>query len=520
MSNRELYSGLTGTILALRYRLVRLVKAGGMGAVYEAEDTKLGRRVAVKVLSAQLADKPDIVRRFFREAKAPSFAQHPNIVSYLDFDQIADGPAYLVMEYLQGDDLERVLKRRGPLPWTELAPLMLQACRALAASHAAGIIHRDIKPSNFVLLDRSISSEPHVKLIDFGIAKFTEDSRLHSETEVTRQLMGSDRFIAPEMYAWVPANPRTDIYALGVTIFRLLTGKYPESDGYELDPPSRLRPGMDVPPAADAIVMRAAHVNPYARFESVAELEAAIAATLRDPTQVVPDGPAVAPPATEELSPSAAEGSDDPATARSIAPGQPPPREPASVTVMQPSVRIWPYVVATAVLSASIAIGAFFVYLRSARPDYEAAAMVPSTRVESRPPAVAETVEAPSVAEVPPSVATPPTTEPTEADSPDETPAPAPVADPEPSPPPLDKRAARALLAEQLAQVKRCARRDNLFPGMEIKVSVSIDAGGTPKVTVLRAGDTAHAQCIRQHFATLRFPTSARGGSLTHSYRL
>lgn len=529
-------SALTGTLLAGRYNLVRMVKSGGMGSVYEAEDIKLGSRVAVKVLSPEMAAKPDMVRRFFREAKAPSFAQHPNIVAYLDFDQIVDGPAYLVMEFLQGDDLERVLKRRGPLPWSELAPLMLQACRALSSAHDAGIIHRDIKPSNFVLLDHAVASEPHVKLIDFGIAKFTENSRLHSHTEVTRQLMGSDRFIAPEMYAWVPANPRTDIYALGVTMFRLLTGKYPESEGYELDPPSLLCPESAIPPAADAIVLRATHVNPYARFETIAELAAAIAATqgpqaASTPTTDLPTAPAL-PADIATPAPELATATLEREPTVPVPPRTPPAalrqHDPPSVTVVQPKPRLWPALLATAAVSSLLALAGFFLYLQTTTPDERVPGPAISEQPDTRPqPGLVQDVpESPqgkaetwlvrkdpsgmtSSMKVPYDL---PTTETVQNDTP---------AAPAPAPPPLDLKAANALLLQQASAVRRCAQRDNLLKGMSVPVQVKIAADGTARVTLARLDGEAHAGCIRQHFKkNVQFPASERGGTIKHTFQI
>lgn len=506
--------GLTGTILALRYRLIRLVKEGGMGAVYEAEDTKLGRRVAVKVLSPQFTQQPDMVRRFFREAKAPSFAQHPNIVEYLDFDQIAGGVAYLVMEYLQGDDLERVLKRRGPLPWPELAQLMLQSCRALVASHAAGIIHRDIKPSNFILLDRTFDTDtPLIKLIDFGIAKFTEDSRLHSHTEVTQHLMGSQRFIAPEMYAMVPANPRTDIYALGVTMFRLLTGRYPEaSGGYDMTPPSAVRPDAEIPPEADALILRAIHVNPYARFETMAEVEQEIAALLRRPAGSGEPAPVLL-------------TTVDAAGQRSTGPlpviGA---REPSSATVALRRPPVWPYVASTAVLTAIVAGLIVLLMLPPSPPPSESrpsANLIPSPAAHTPPPTIRsdDRVEAPPAA---PQDSTPPENEPTAAS---ET---IPSATPQSTPPPaatealapLDKNVVHARMRTLASKISECGKASNMFGGMSLQVEVRVRPDGKTQATLKQSGVHRTLQtCVDRVIESQQFAPSA-GARVVHSFKI
>lgn len=481
-----------------------------MGAVYEAEDTKLGRRVAVKVLSPQFTQQPDMVRRFFREAKAPSFAQHPNIVEYLDFDQIVGGVAYLVMEYLQGDDLERVLKRRGPLPWPELAQLMLQSCRALVASHAAGIIHRDIKPSNFILIDRAFDNDkPVIKLIDFGIAKFTEDSRLHSHTEVTQHLMGSQRFIAPEMYAMVPANPRTDIYALGVTMFRLLTGRYPEaSGGYDMIPPSAVCPNAEIPPEADALILRATHVNPYARFETMAEVEQELAALLRRPAPSGEPAPALL-------------AAIDAATQRGTGPlpviGA---RESSSATVALRRPPVWPYVATTAVLTAIVAalIVVFMSppssLLSESRPSAEpvasltAATPQPVVRSDDR-------VEAPPAA---PQASPPPDKEPT-TESETTPPVTLPPAAAK-SLAPLEKSVVHARMRTLATRISECGKASSMFGGMSLQVEVRVRPDGKTQATLKQLGvHKALQSCVDRVIEPQEFPPSA-GVRVIHTFKI
>lgn len=483
---------LTGTILAERYRLIRLVKEGGMGAVYEAEDTKLGRRLAVKILSPEFTRQPDMVRRFFREAKAPSFAQHPNIVTYHDFNQIEGGVAYLVMEYLEGDDLERVLKRRGPLPWPELAPLMLQSCRALQAAHAAGIIHRDIKPSNFILLDRSFADGPPIiKLIDFGIAKFTEESRLHSHTEVTQHLMGSQRFIAPEMYAMVPANPRTDIYALGVTMYRLLTGKYPEAGGgYDMVPPSDLRPDAGIPPEVDELILRAVAVNPYARFADMGELEDALLGHIRRP-EPVGVGLRTIPPS----------GTTGPLPVL---------RDPTSATIAHRRNRRRWLPVAGLTGLAAVLVAATWQIVRIQEPArQESLAVAPPAAMA--PSATTPVEPAPTGAPEPP---------PKTSDDAVLPPKPEPELVSVPETPPLDMKLVDQKLASKTKAVSKCGRDDGLFPGMRLTVSVRIDQAGKPHPTVEKAGNHPYVQCIKKQIQGLKFGLSSEGGKRTIVYTI
>ena len=485
---------LAGSTLASRYLLIRLIKAGGMGAVYEAEDTKLGRRIAVKVLSSELTEQPDMLRRFFREAKAPSFAQHPNIVEYLDFDQIEDSVAYLVMEYLQGDDLERVLKSRGPLSWTELAPLMLQSSRALGAAHAAGIIHRDIKPSNLVLLDRAFDGDPPlIKLIDFGIAKFTEESRFHSDTEVTQHLMGSQRFIAPEMYVSVPANPRTDIYALGVTMFRLLTGKYPESNGYDMLPPSALCPDKVIPPEVDALILRAIHVNPYARFATMGDLDIAIASSF--PCRPTPS---------------------DSITDSSVRPARPQTgvrkRELASATFVHRRSRA-KFVVIAVFSTVLVAVLAKFL----ADPSDDGGRHVPHPETE---PAVTRNAPLDRI----PALIPLPTVQPrVTLDSPAGAthlePAGTKSVAPEDAPV-LDMGLVDKQLRRQAVAVRKCALMGGLFKGMMLNVTVRIEPNGKTRSSIGNAGGHGYVICIQSKLERLNFGPSKAGGVRAHKYKI
>ena len=199
-----------------RYRLVRRIGVGGMGEVWEADDTVLGRRVALKVLVQELADDPRATRRFVREARATAKLTHPNVARVYDFGRDGGLP-YLVMELLEGDTLaDRVAG--GPLPPSEAARIGAAVADALDAAHSRGIIHRDIKPSNVLL-----TAAGEVKVMDFGIAAAADET--HSTTG--SGLYGTAAYISPERAAGQPATPAADVYSLGAVLFELLTGRPP-----------------------------------------------------------------------------------------------------------------------------------------------------------------------------------------------------------------------------------------------------------------------------------------------------
>jgi serine/threonine-protein kinase len=199
-----------------RYRLVRRIGVGGMGEVWQADDTVLGRRVALKVLVQELADDPRATRRFVREARATAKLTHPNVTRVYDFGRDGGVP-YLVMELLEGDTLAERLAG-GPLPPREAARIGAAVADALDAAHSRGIIHRDIKPSNVLLTPAG-----EVKVMDFGIAAAADET--HSTTG--SGLYGTAAYISPERAAGQAATPAADVYSLGAVLYELLTGRPP-----------------------------------------------------------------------------------------------------------------------------------------------------------------------------------------------------------------------------------------------------------------------------------------------------
>jgi beta-lactam-binding protein with PASTA domain/tRNA A-37 threonylcarbamoyl transferase component Bud32 len=271
---------LVGRLLDGRYRLDSPIARGGMATVYTATDTRLDRTVAVKVMRPALAEDPDFVARFAREARAAARLHSPEVVAVHDQGTDAEtGTAYLVMEYVEGRTLRDVIRDRGALPPARALTLLEPVLRALAAAHGAGIVHRDVKPENVLLGD-----DGRIKVADFGLARAVETSNL---TATTGLLIGTVAYLAPEQVEHGTADTRTDVYAAGILLWEMLTGTPPYdadsplSVAYrhvhdDVPPPSQVVAG--IPPAVDALVLRATRRDPAARPVDagafLAELEA------------------------------------------------------------------------------------------------------------------------------------------------------------------------------------------------------------------------------------------------------
>jgi serine/threonine-protein kinase len=258
-----------------RYEIREHIGQGGMGAVYRAVDTKLGRTVALKtVVAHRRGDRltEEIRERFMREALAASRVDHRNVVQVLDFGFVDDGTPYMVMEYLRGRSLSEILKgTKEPLAFDYIADVMLSVCAALRACHHVGIIHRDLKPANIFLCDTDTGWE--VKVLDFGISKAPATDELTQEG----QIIGTPQYLSPEQIDGT-VGPESDQYALGVLMYMCLTRRLPYADyqGVRLlraigdgkfNPPRTLRP--ELAEDLEAIVLRAMHVSPKERFESI-----------------------------------------------------------------------------------------------------------------------------------------------------------------------------------------------------------------------------------------------------------
>jgi len=258
---------LVGRLLDGRYRLDSVIARGGMATVYLAIDTRLDRIVAVKVMHRNLADDPQFVERFTREAKAAAKVAGPEVVAVHDTGTDPDtGLAYLVMEHIRGQNLRQLLLSLGPLSPSRAVSVMEPVLRALASAHAVGMVHRDVKPENVLLGD-----DGRVKVADFGLARAAESTNI---TQTTTHLMGSVAYLAPEQVEGGTADARSDVYASGVLLWELLTGSPPHSGEsaisvahkhvYEdVPPPSTVVAG--IPPNLDALVVRATRRDPTAR---------------------------------------------------------------------------------------------------------------------------------------------------------------------------------------------------------------------------------------------------------------
>jgi eukaryotic-like serine/threonine-protein kinase len=260
------------------YRVLELVGRGAMGVVYKGLDVNLDRPVAIKVMSVEARNDPDFVERFRQEARIQGALNHPNVALLFDYF-IHDGVPVAVMEFIDGESLEQLIRRRGPVPAREVIPIFKQALRGVAAAHRAGIIHRDLKPGNLM-----VTRDDIVKVMDFGIAK---RQGAPGATKVSSTSIGSPLYMAPEQILGRPVDCRTDIYALGVTLYELLSGQRPFNARGKAEylilnahvndlpePPTVYRYGIPQP-IVDA-VMRSLAKEPDARFQSAEEFMSAL----------------------------------------------------------------------------------------------------------------------------------------------------------------------------------------------------------------------------------------------------
>ncbi|HEY7371810.1 MAG TPA: serine/threonine-protein kinase [Polyangia bacterium] len=267
------------------YVLKKELASGGGGTVYEASHRILGRKAAVKVLRRQLASSPQMVARFVQEARAVNMIKHPSIVDIFEFDDLPDGRPFYVMELLEGIDLRSILNERGRFPPAEALEILEPVCSALQAAHDLGIVHRDLKASNIFIAN--VAGQRVVKLLDFGIAKLLHPDAGEGGLTVVGTRLGTSYTMAPEQIRGDGVDARTDIYALGVVLYHLLTGQYPfraetmtDIERQHLEAPvPRPSQAAPVPPALDAVVLRCMEKTAERRFQTVkAFLEALRAA--------------------------------------------------------------------------------------------------------------------------------------------------------------------------------------------------------------------------------------------------
>ena len=251
---------LPGTVVGDRYRIVALAGRGGMGEVYRADDLKVGQPVALKFLPRDVERDPARLSRLMGEVRIARQVSHPNVCRVYDVGEFA-GHHFITMEYVDGEDLALLLRRIGRLPQEKALDLARQICAGLAAAHADGIVHRDLKPANIMLDGRG-----RARITDFGLAAAAEAVR------GKEALSGTPAYMAPEQLAGGVITPRTDVYALGLVLYEMFTGKRPFTESAKPDPgsgsrpaseaPSRFVPGLD--PAIDAAISNASNASPRA----------------------------------------------------------------------------------------------------------------------------------------------------------------------------------------------------------------------------------------------------------------
>jgi serine/threonine-protein kinase len=274
-------------LVAGKYRLTRLLGRGGMGTVWEGVHTSLGTRVAVKFIESEHLESAEARNRFENEARAAATLRSKHVVEVYDHGVAPDGRPFIVMEYLQGEPLDRRLDRFGRLPPRDVARILQQVCRALGKAHAAGIIHRDLKPENIFLVWDDEDAADIAKLVDFGIAKFTDQSLGPSSATRTGSVLGTPYYMSPEQARGLRSvDHRADLWSLGVIAYRCIVGKLPfegEAIGdllvkictAPLVLPSQV--AADVPSGFDAFIARALSREPIDRFQSTQDFAESLA---------------------------------------------------------------------------------------------------------------------------------------------------------------------------------------------------------------------------------------------------
>ncbi|HEX7978026.1 MAG TPA: protein kinase [Gemmatimonadaceae bacterium] len=376
-------SELVGSVIADRYHVIRKLGEGGMGRVYLAEQVKMGRMSAVKVMNRRLAQDPDAISRFNREAANASRISHQNVAQVYDFGETSEGLIYLAMEFVEGEPLTDILHRDGALPPERAAEIVRQTAEALAVAHDMGIVHRDLKPDN-IMIAKTRDGCDLVKVVDFGIAK-----AMNVEAQkVTRTglIVGTPEYMSPEQIAGDPLDGRSDIYSLALVAFNIFTGRLPflsktaqESVIMRLtEPPRRLaemRPEIPWSPAVQAVMDRALQRDAALRYPSASEFGRALSHAVREQPTSSPATPADAEPVL-------------PPTRVSEAPA---PREPAAPPVALVRQR-WPVMAsAGAIVVVLLIVGALFAFNHKSGTEGESNGAAPADQAPVVPSAATPT---------------------------------------------------------------------------------------------------------------------------------
>ncbi len=285
-AEQKLLDERVGMLVADRYRIVRTLGSGGMGGVYEAEHELIGKRVALKCLHREYSRDRDLVERFKREARAATAIGNEHIVDVTDMGDLPDGAPFLVMEVLQGQTLSDLIEEGGGMRIARAMHIARQVCDALGAAHDKGIVHRDLKPENIFLIKRSGDSD-FVKVLDFGISKMHGGERKDRGLTRTGMAIGTPSYMSPEQAQGLrDVDQRTDIWALGVILYEMLTGKRPfDAESYPMllmsivgaEPNRIAKWRKDVPDALEATIMRCLEKPVGKRVQSMKELETELA---------------------------------------------------------------------------------------------------------------------------------------------------------------------------------------------------------------------------------------------------
>lgn len=275
---------MIGQVVAGKYRIERKIGQGGMGEVFLALNDELGQRVAIKFLNRKLAHDEGLVARFLNEARSYCRVNHPNAVTLLEYGQHTDHTLYIITEFVEGKNLGETLKEAGTFSTAQVVQVGMQLCEVLATAHAQGVIHRDLKPDNVMMMPVA-RGRLAVKVLDFGIAKMVDDD--DAPTTETGSVFGTPEFMSPEQARGDGADPRSDIYALGIILFFMVTGKLPFRGKNKLavlnkqlnDPPPRpseLRPEAEISPRLEAVIMKCLNKSPDARYATAEDLHEAL----------------------------------------------------------------------------------------------------------------------------------------------------------------------------------------------------------------------------------------------------